>query len=70
MTYSLPHRHFYCAEGAYGNSKAAQILFTRHLNSVLESDDSCFVRAFCLHPGVVATDLYENAKYVKVSILS
>lgn len=59
-------KKFYCAEGAYGNSKAAQILCTKYLNSILESDESCFVRAFCLHPGVVKTDLYENAKYVKI----
>ncbi|MCU0426147.1 MAG: SDR family oxidoreductase [Candidatus Kapabacteria bacterium] len=41
---------------AYGQSKLANILFTRHLASMLRGTS---VSVNCLHPGVVATDLFD-----------
>lgn len=55
---------FYSPEGAYGNSKAAQILCTYYLNSKLAAEDAS-ITVNCLHPGVVSTGLYQNARYVK-----
>ena len=53
-------RNFYSPEGAYGNSKAAQVMFTQLLNSKLSSAGDN-VEVNCVHPGVVRTDLYTNA---------
>jgi len=55
----LQCRKFYSPEGAYGNSKAAQIMFTKSLEERFGSDN---VKAVAIHPGVVRTGLYEQAK--------
>ena len=55
-------RKFYSPEGAYGNSKAAQIMFTRSLERQFKDD--CNVKAVAIHPGVVRTGLYEHARFV------
>ena len=55
---------FYSPEQAYGNSKAAQILFTRQLTKLLEQTNSN-VRCYSIHPGIVFTDLYVNTWYMK-----
>ena len=55
---------FYSPEQAYGNSKAAQILFTRQLTSVLEQENSS-VMCYSLHPGIVYTGLYVNVWWMK-----
>jgi len=55
---------FYSPEQAYGNSKAAQILFTRQLTSVLEQENSS-VMCSSLHPGIVYTGLYVNVWWMK-----
>ena len=55
---------FYSPEQAYGNSKAAQILFTKHLSSLLEQENSS-VRCYSLHPGIVYTGLYVNVWWAK-----
>lgn len=62
----IQSKNYYSPESAYGNSKASQIAFTLHLNSILASDDTCHVKINCLHPGVVDTGLYEHAGYVKL----
>jgi len=55
----------YSPEQAYGNSKAAQVMFTEHLNSILNSRGN-HVMVASLHPGVVYTDLYTNVAWVKI----
>jgi len=58
----------YSPEKAYGNSKAAQIMFTSHLSTMLQARQAP-VRVFSLHPGVVYTDLYTNVAWVKIFTL-
>ena len=41
----------------YGRSKLANILFTLHLDSIINSDN---LTVNCLHPGVVATNLFDR----------
>lgn len=55
----------YSPEKAYGNSKAAQIMFTGVLARVLE-DRQVPVISTSLHPGVVHTDLYAHVGWVKI----
>ena len=55
----------YSPEQAYGNSKAAQIMFTMHLSNMLQSQQVP-VKVLSLHPGVVYTDLYTNVTWVKI----
>ena len=61
-------RKFYSPEGAYGNSKAAQIMFTRSLERQFKDDD-CNVKAVAIHPGVVRTGLYEHARFVHLVMI-
>lgn len=62
----LHSREFYSPQGAYGISKAAQIMSTIHLNKELEAMENCHVTVNSLHPGVVRTELYQNSKYVTI----
>jgi len=55
---------FYSPEQAYGNSKAAQILFTQQLSRLLEQRNSN-VRCYTIHPGIVYTGLYVNVWWMK-----
>ena len=55
---------YYSPEQAYGNSKAAQILFTRQLTDMLEKKNSN-VRCYSIHPGIVYTGLYVNVWWMK-----
>jgi len=55
----------YSPEQAYGNSKAAQIMFTTHLSNMLK-DRQINVEVYSVHPGVVYTDLYTNVWWVKI----
>ena len=49
----------YSAWGAYGNSKLANVLFTRELARRLQvAGKDSDVASFCLHPGVCRTDLW------------
>jgi len=66
MDFSDLHlRKVYSPEQAYGNSKAAQVMFTAHLASMLQTRQAP-VLVFSLHPGVVYTDLYTNVAWVKI----
>ena len=58
----------YSPEKAYGNSKAAQIMFTSHMSTMLQARKAP-VLVFSLHPGVVYTDLYTNVAWVKIFTL-
>ena len=55
---------YYNPEQAYGNSKAAQILFTRQLTKLLQQRRSN-VRCYSIHPGIVFTDLYTHVWYFR-----
>jgi len=55
----LQLRRYYSAEQAYGNSKAAQILFTGYLTRVLSSRGA-HVRVDAVHPGIIYSGLYDN----------
>jgi NAD(P)-dependent dehydrogenase (short-subunit alcohol dehydrogenase family) len=59
---------FYNPEKSYGNSKAAQIMFSQYLDSMLISRKSN-VRVISLHPGVVYTDLYTHVGWVQIFTL-
>ena len=54
----------YTPEGAYGNSKAAQIMFSQFLDSKLSEEGK--IRVVALHPGVVYTDLYTTVWWVQI----
>ena len=63
-------RQFYCPEQAYGNSKAAQILFTKYFNEKCKNEENCFVTINAVHPGIVNTDLYVHVGYMKVIVVT
>ncbi|EZA49899.1 Retinol dehydrogenase [Ooceraea biroi] len=44
---------------SYGQSKLAQIMFTLKLDKLLR-DKSLKVQAYCVHPGIVRTDLFKE----------
>lgn len=46
---------------AYNQSKLAQILFTRHLQQVINEDEEWHVQVHAVHPGVVDTELFCNS---------
>ncbi len=51
-------RNSYNREGAYANSKVAQVLFTRRFHRVHGAETG--VNMIAIHPGVVNTGLYEH----------
>ncbi|XP_059223839.1 retinol dehydrogenase 13-like [Stomoxys calcitrans] len=55
----------YSAFSAYGQSKLANILFTRKLAKMLKSSNAK-VDINCLHPGVVQTEISRNNSIMKV----
>lgn len=48
---------FYFSIRSYGRSKLANILFTRHLAEMVKNDR---ITVNCLHPGLVATDIFRG----------
>jgi len=60
----LQLRRSYVPEQAYGNSKAAQIMFGEHLAREIEARGAN-VKIISLHPGVIYTDLYSNVPGIK-----
>lgn len=61
----LQLRNSYTPEAAYANSKMAQILFTKYLQSTVLGD--CNVTVNCVHPGVILTGLYTNVPWVRMA---
>lgn len=51
-------RNDYYPPDAYNQSKLAQVLFTRHLQNVINQDEDLHVQVHAVHPGVVDTDLF------------
>ena len=56
----------YSPWGAYGQSKLANILFAKALQTKLEAikdvdGESCDIISVCLHPGVIATNLWKQS---------
>jgi dehydrogenase/reductase SDR family protein X len=61
----LHSKKMYSPEQAYGNSKAAQVMFSQYLDS-MQASKVPRVRILALHPGVVKTDLYTHVWWVKM----
>lgn len=55
-------KEHYDTTAAYSQSKLAQLMSARYINKILE-EDSCPVRAFSVHPGIVDTDLFEKTLF-------
>ncbi|XP_075165695.1 polyprenol dehydrogenase [Haematobia irritans] len=51
---------YYSPGDAYSQSKLAQVLCTRHLQQLLDSEQA-YVQVIAVHPGVVDTDLFEHS---------
>lgn len=63
----LTKQNRYSSAQAYGQSKLAQIMFSSKLSRVLRDALKCDrVQVFCVHPGVVLSDLYEHVSILKV----
>ena len=64
-------KNYYSPEQAYGNSKAAQIVFTKYLARMLDTQGMGEdIKCYSLHPGVVFTDLYVNVWWMKIFYLA
>lgn len=46
---------------AYNQSKLAQVLFTRHLQLLINQDEDWHVQVHAVHPGIVDTDLFVHS---------
>lgn len=46
---------------AYYQSKLAQVLFTRHLQQLIDNDEDCHVQVHAVHPGLVDTDIFVHS---------
>lgn len=51
----------YYPPDAYNQSKLAQVLFTRHLQFLINQDEDLHVQVHAVHPGVVDTDLFVHS---------
>ncbi|XP_047120945.1 dehydrogenase/reductase SDR family member on chromosome X isoform X2 [Schistocerca piceifrons] len=58
-------KDMYVASEAYAQSKLAQLLFTKKLESLLRESDS-HVQVHAVHPGVVNTDLFNDTTLKKI----
>lgn len=54
-------RNYYYPPDAYNQSKLAQVLFTRHLQRLMNEDENAYVQLHAVHPGVVDTDLFVHS---------
>jgi len=57
-------KNYYSPEQAYGNSKAAQILTTKHIGNMMDKLGHD-IKVISIHPGIVNTDLYEHVAGMK-----
>lgn len=61
------HSKDYYPPDAYNQSKLAQVLFTRHLQLLINQDEDCHVQIHAVHPGVVDTDLFQYSSLSYIS---
>lgn len=61
-TMSAFYRTDYYPPEAYNQSKLAQVLFTRHLQMLINQDEDLHVQIHAVHPGVVDTDLFVHSR--------
>jgi NAD(P)-dependent dehydrogenase (short-subunit alcohol dehydrogenase family) len=54
------YQNFYHTGLAYGDSKLAQIMFTRHMEKVCR-EKSWKIQSHAGHPGVVDTEIFQNS---------
>ncbi|KAJ8936785.1 hypothetical protein NQ318_009001 [Aromia moschata] len=55
----INNRETYISGRAYAQSKLALVLFTKHLDNLLKTEN-VFVQAHSVHPGMVNTDLFNG----------
>lgn len=55
------HSKTYYPVMAYYQSKLAQVLFTRHLQQLIDHDEDCHVQVHAVHPGLVDTDIFVHS---------
>lgn len=53
-------RKFYYPADAYNKSKLAQVMFSKHLETIFR-EENLNIQSHSLHPGVVNTDLFQNS---------
>lgn len=61
-------RKRFLTQAMYAQSKLAQVIFTTTLHKFL-TDKSLNIRIYCVHPGLVNTDLFNNSLISKVKFL-
>jgi len=61
----LHMKNYYSSDQAYANSKAAQIVFTKHLGKMLDTQGHD-IKVCSIHPGVVFTELLDDLWWVKM----
>lgn len=62
-------RSFYSKTGAYSQSKAAQIMFTKVLDERLSAENKP-VKVYAIHPGFIRSNLYTQTWYAKLVTLT
>lgn len=60
-------KHYYAAT-AYNQSKLAQVLFTKHLQKMLDEEGS-HVQVHAVHPGLVDTDLFQHSSTTNIPVV-
>ncbi|KAL0872212.1 hypothetical protein ABMA27_004614 [Loxostege sticticalis] len=55
-------KEHYDTTAAYAQSKLAQLMSSRYINKILE-EESCQVKCYAVHPGIVDTDLFEKTLF-------
>ena len=63
----ITFRKYYYPGAAYSQSKLAQILSTRHLQTLLDAENAK-VQVLAIHPGIVDTDLFEHSATTSVPL--
>lgn len=60
----INNRHNYIPGAAYAQSKMAQVLFTKYLDSLFKNE-GLPIQTHCVHPGIVNTDLFNDTNLKK-----
>ena len=63
------NREVYSKPGAYSQSKAAQVMFTKSLDAMLAAEGT-HVRCYAMHPGFIRSNLYNQAWYAKMTVVA